>query len=166
MEQSEVRRQASVGAVVRHVPPVVLLVEPNSGIWSALRRRLEAVATVITCATFGQARRALLVEPYQEVLMTNLRLREYNGLHLVLLAAATKQTRSVVYDTAGDLGLAREAQRLGAFYEYGTRIADALPAYACATLPAWDRRDATLRDRRSLSRGGRRASDRRPPAPA
>jgi len=42
-------------------------------------------------------------------------LEEYNGLHLVLLAAADGVTRSVVHTDRPDPFLVREAQTIGAF---------------------------------------------------
>ena len=139
------------------MPPLVLLVEPNARTSAVLQRGLVPTADVIASSSFQQAR-AVLRERPPDLLVTNLRLGAYNGLHLVLIA--TPGTRSVVYSTGDfDRILALEAQRHGAFYEPGARVQAALPAYLNAVLPARDRRNVSMFDRRSLSRGGRRASD-------
>jgi DNA-binding NtrC family response regulator len=139
------------------MPPVVLLVEPDPATAVALERQLAPLADVVAASSFQQARLILREHP-PDLLVTNLRLAAYNGLHLVLIAGAG--TRSVVYSTAGlDRALAVEAQRQAAFYESGARLVTALPAYVNAHLPERDRRDVTLLDRRTASRGGRRAAD-------
>jgi hypothetical protein len=68
-------------------------------------------------------------------------------------------TRCVVYSDSDDLILAREAQRLGAFYERSSRLPVALPAFIKGALPERDRRDVQIVDRRLVSRGGRRTTD-------
>jgi DNA-binding NtrC family response regulator len=142
--------------------PLVLLVEPNSTTSVVLQRALAPLAHVVASSGFKHAR-DILRERTPDLLITNLRLAAYNGLHLVL--TASPETRSVVYSTAGlDPMLAVEAQRQAAFYESGTRLLAALPAYVRALLPTRDRRDVVVFDRRWLSRGGRRASDGSTPA--
>jgi len=138
----------------------VLLVDPNAGVLvTTIRRALATVAEVELCAGFRGARARLLTKQ-PDLLVTNLRLGEYNGLHLVVLVAP-KGTRCVVYAAQDDLVLAREVQRLGAFYERLSRLPFALPSYLTKTLPERDRRDVIVLDRRRLSfRGGRRSTDR------
>jgi CheY-like chemotaxis protein len=142
--------------------PLVLLVEPDPATSMLLQRGLVPAAEVVAAGSFEQARQVLR-ERQPDLLVTNLRLASYNGLHLVLVAAPA--TRSIVYSTAGlDPALALEAQRRAAFYESGARLAAALPAYVNAlrptlVLPTRDRRNVIVFDRRSVSRGGRRASD-------
>src|SRR5438067_1837767 len=105
------------------------------------------------------ARSQLLADP-PDLLVTNLRLGEYNGLHLVLLASAEQAiTRSVVHSNRPDPYLIREAQSLGAFFERTERLPQSLIGYLHFTLPEQDRREALRYDRRSLFRGGRRAAD-------
>lgn len=140
------------------MPCDVLLVDSNAGgILAMISHALEGVAEVEPCAEFQGARTRLLTNP-PDALVTNLRLQAYNGLHLVLLAAATS-TRCLVYAEPDDLILAREAQRLGAFYERSSRLPFALPAFIKATLPGRDRRDVDVLDRRFVFRSGRRATD-------
>jgi DNA-binding NarL/FixJ family response regulator len=116
---------------------------------------------VALCSDFSTARARLRAAP-PELLITALRLREYNGLNLVYLAAgAGLPTRSIVYTDADDAGMAREIRAAGAFYEVRPRLPKVLPRYIAAlTLPPQDRRDVGVYDRRRSGRsGGRRAVD-------
>lgn len=149
----------------------VLLVEPDP----ELRGTLEAVAVpfarVDACSSFASARTHLKTAEY-DLLVTALRLREYNGLHLVYLAnaassasaadaaSAGKRFHALVYDEKPDLNVAREVQRAGAFYEIAERIAVTLPSFLPANLPDADRRAPAMFDRRQSVRGGRRLWDR------
>src|SRR5712692_3927011 len=138
----------------------VLLVDSHANAVRALTEILEGFAHVEPCTDFRVAR-IRLRDTHPDVLITNLRLDAYNGLHLVHLAAIkVPRPRSIVYmDSPEDLFLARTAQEAGAFYESKGRLAHALPAYAHAELPDYDRRDPALFDRRRASRGGRRMAD-------
>ena len=93
----------------------MLIVDPNLPAATALARIVEpdtGIRTgpeVVLCSDFSTARSRLRAAP-PELLITALRLREYNGLNLVYLAAgAGLPTRSIVYtedercgDGAGD----------------------------------------------------------------
>src|ERR1700694_6031896 len=133
-----------------------LVVEPDADAQAAIRSAWSSVAHVQGCSDFRTARRQLFQHP-PDLLVTNVYLDEFNGLHLVHLAAtAALKTRSIVYASELDLGLAREAQAAGAFYERADRLSSALPSYARSILPPHDRRDPALMDRRLSSyRGGR-----------
>jgi DNA-binding NtrC family response regulator len=125
----------------------------------ALQQVLAFRASVDVCNDFARARAQLLARA-PDLLVTNSRLREYNGLQLVYLAASLElPMRAVVYGETDDLGAARDAQAAGAFYVPRQHIAAALPAYLSAELPSHDRRDVARLDRRQMSRGGRRATD-------
>ena len=92
--------------------------------------------------------------------ITNLRLDEYNGLHLVLLNhIANPPARCIVHTDRPDFVLLAEAQDLGAFFERTDRLAFALPAYLASNWPTADRRNPRTYDRRTIFRGGRRAAD-------
>jgi hypothetical protein len=137
----------------------VLLVEPDAVRRAHLRHAGRAVADIDGDADFLVARTHLISKPYNW-LLTNIRLGAYNGLHLVQLAGtARRPVRSLVYDDKRDVWLAREAQRVGAFYESAERVGRALPAYLRGALPPQDRRDPAEPDRRIASRGGRRCTD-------
>jgi hypothetical protein len=121
---------------------------------------------VTALAHFSTAR-SRLKERQPTLLVTALQLREYNGLHLVYVAAeAGLPTRCVVHTDAVDPLYAREVRAAGAFYETRARLPVALPAYVAALLPPRDRREMLPFDRRQISRGGRRAADRLPAAHA
>src|SRR5256885_988696 len=137
----------------------VLLVEPDLRVRSVLRDALRLLAEVDDCRDFPVARARLSAASY-DWLISNLRLESYNGLHLVhLVAFAGLPTRALVYGDPHDVWLAREAQRIGAFYESRDHLLRALPAIVLGKLPETDRRDPMAADRRSVFRGGRRAVD-------
>lgn len=138
----------------------VLLVDSDATAVRGLSEALKRFAHVERYTAFREARTGLR-DTHPDLLITNLRLGAYNGLHLVHLAAiAVPRTRSIVYmDSPEDLFLARAAQEAGAFYESKWRLPNALPAYAYGELPEHDRRSPELFDRRRLSRGGRRMAD-------
>ena len=152
----------TIGSFGRLRPPRlvrdVLIVEPDSETLTRLHRAIDESSTVVACRTFSDARAALRTHA-PRLLVTNLRLNEYNGLHLVLLTAPFG-TRSVVYiSKSADRGLASEIRRFGAFYETENNLLRSLHAYARGGLPDHDRRERPGSDRRVLPRGGRRAVD-------
>jgi hypothetical protein len=144
----------------------MLIVDPNLPAAAALARIVEPEAArhngpeIALCSDFSTARARLRASP-PELLITALRLREYNGLNLVYLAAgAGLPTRSIVYTEANDTGMAREVRAAGAFFEVRPRLPKVLPGYVAAILPPKDRRDVGVYDRRRSGRsGGRRAVD-------
>jgi hypothetical protein len=110
--------------------------------------------------SFETARRDVVAIPFA-LIVTNLRLAAFNGLHLVHLAAtAGLPTRAVVYTDEYDALIGREVQRAGAFYETRACLEMALPAYVRGALPPEDRRNPAIRERRLEYRGGRRSWDR------
>jgi DNA-binding NtrC family response regulator len=139
------------------VPKRILLVEPDAVRREAFSSILARVADVDAHTDFSSARHSLPLMPY-DLLVTQLRLGPYNGLHLVYLARRL-MIRSVVYAASTDVILAREAQLAGAFYERADHLAVALSHYVGHALPSVDRRNPGRPDRRSNSRGGRRVTD-------
>src|SRR5580700_10540193 len=108
----------------------VLVVEPDADAQAVLQNAWSSVAHVQGCADFRTARRQLFQRP-PDLLVTNVYLQEFNGLHLVHLAATGGlKTRSIVYASELDLGLAREVQAAGAFYERADRLMYILSSYA------------------------------------
>jgi PleD family two-component response regulator len=154
-EQVEVDRPLR-RSVPGPAPKRILVVDPNAGYLSDAQRVLQLLGDVEICSEFSVARTRLSNRP-PDLLITNLRLQEYNGLHLVHLAKP--QTRCIVYSTHEDPVLAREAQEAGAFYEQPMRLARALAGYVHGALPPYDRRSPSLVDRRRFPRGGRRSAD-------
>jgi CheY-like chemotaxis protein len=138
----------------------LLLVDPDPTMRAALAAAVDRSARVDACPSFQSARSRLDSTSY-DLLVTAVRLAEYNGLHLVHLAKhANPATDAIVYDEKVDPGFVAEVRRACAFFEPAHKVAVTLPAYIGALLPAADRRSATLSDRRLLPRGGRRLWDR------
>jgi hypothetical protein len=138
--------------------PRVLLVEPSTLVANDLLSAGRAFATMDRYETF-EAARAALDKPFN-FLITNLRLSDFNGLHLVhLVSGSLRPPRSIVYTEVRDAALAREVQRAGAFYETAECLAVAMGAYLRGSLPPSDRRNPARPDRRGAFRGGRRCWD-------
>jgi len=147
----------------RLVVAMVLLVETDDDVARRLLASLDSVHEVRRCATFEEARQLLQPSP-PDLLVTNLRLREYNGLHLVYLAGiGNTTTRAVVYTTTLDAVLARDVQHAGAFYDTADCLEVGLRAYLGTTLPPSDRRDPRRRMRLDKP-VGRRLTDLASPA--
>jgi DNA-binding NtrC family response regulator len=139
---------------------MVLLVEPDDQIASQLLASLNGVDDVHRCLGFNEAREWVRITP-TDLLVSNLRLREFNGLQLVYCASiATTRTPTIVYTTTFDLAFAREVQRAGAFYDTADCLAISLRTYLAAPLPPRDRRDP--RRREECSQGTRRRVTDRP----
>jgi PleD family two-component response regulator len=98
----------------------VLVVEPNVRRRLTLQRVLSPIADVTACGDFQTARGHILATP-PDLLITNLRLQAYNGLHLMALAGAS--TRAIVSMDPPDVVLARSARAAGAFVETPQRLA-------------------------------------------
>ena len=93
----------------------VLVVVTDSAKRAALTRALRfAGYTVSGAATFPTARNRLLAHP-PDVLISDIRLRAYNGLHLVVRKPKAVKG-AIVMDTQRDPVLAEDALRLGAVY--------------------------------------------------
>lgn len=113
---------------------------------------------VLPLSDFVAARHELYVRR-PEVLVANVRLGAFNGIHLVYLAKINKpDTRAMIYGDDDRL-LAGEVQSAGAFWVKTSLVPFALGAFLHASLPARDRRDFNVNDRRQLFRGGRRTTD-------
>ena len=139
--------------------PLVMLVDPDPVVLRRLEEALQGVATTVSFDEFSAARKRIVDLPVQ-LLVTNLRLQEFNGLHLVYVARTlSDRVPCVVYDREYELGLARMARQTGAFYERFERLPATLVSYVLMELPAADRRDPARTDRRQQQRGGRRAAD-------
>jgi DNA-binding NtrC family response regulator len=136
----------------------ILLVEPDSILRALLAKRLPA--QIDQHARFETAR-PRLDRVHYDLIVANLRLGAYNGLQLVHLARLSgAATHAVVYDERLSVALVREVQQAGALFEVTHRLPITLPAYVGAALPASDRRNPIVPDRRVVRRGGRRRWDR------
>jgi DNA-binding NtrC family response regulator len=122
----------------------VLVVEPEGTLRAKLREAGRLFAHIDAYPSATVARTHLLGRSY-DWLITNIRLEAYNGLHLAYLAtSASLPVRILIYGENADLALAREAQRLGAFFETKDCVHQTLGAYLVGTLPPRDRRDPEL----------------------
>lgn len=142
-------------------PLRVLIVEPDTSMLLRLLQTLgpvlrTSVAAADTSSCFLEARKRVFQYKYDRI-VANLRLRDYNGLHLVYLADTT--TRSIIYTAQRDIALAREVHASGACYEWYDRLRYSLRSYVVNRLPPRDRRSSMCETRREVFRGGRRASD-------
>jgi hypothetical protein len=112
----------------------VLIVEPDIERSEQLREAIAAISIPTVCHDFIGARRILLATP-PDLLVTNIFLGAYNGLHLVHLVAANHfPTKVVVYSSRHDAVLVAEARAAGAFVEDFSGLADVLPSYVSSTL--------------------------------
>src|SRR5262245_66286731 len=128
------------GMARRHV----LAVDSHRKWLDALRERWSHLAAIEVCTEFSAARARLFDVPPPDLLVTNLRLGPFNGLHLVFLAqSANLPTVCLTYGAQTnqtDVALAREAQLAGAFYEASLKLQQALQAYIVGELLDSDRR--------------------------
>ncbi len=139
--------------------PTVLIVEPDAFLSRRLREACGPLAHVTTCADFPSGRERLVVDQ-PDFLVTNLRLNEYNGLHLLFLAQTEEPaTHCILHTSRPDFSLVTEAQRLGAVFEWTERLPYAMHQYLRNPWPEIDRRSPQRVDRRQSFRGGRRAPD-------
>jgi DNA-binding response OmpR family regulator len=151
----------------------VLIVEPYESFASQLAViSRDAGWEPTLCQTFETARRQLEQEP-PDLLVTNVRLELFNGIQLCyLVKRADPKTPVVVYASEKDQALSADVQQANGFFERQAFIPHSLQAFLVAIaksrpewghpvtpLPEQDRRNPLVLDRRSVFRGGRRATD-------
>jgi DNA-binding response OmpR family regulator len=97
--------------------PRLLLVEDHPALRIGLTTALERAGLhVVACSTFEEARFRLLAEDF-DILVSDIRLGNFNGLQLADLARGKSPTgRIVVFSGFDDPVLRQEAVRLGATY--------------------------------------------------
>jgi DNA-binding NtrC family response regulator len=142
-----------------HQPQLALLADIDPIFLSELAPIVTASGLrVIPLSDFAAARHELYSHR-PDVLVANVRLGAFNGIHLAYLAKINNpKTRVMIYGH-DDRILAGDAQSAGAFYERRDFVRYGLASFLRAALPARDRRDASVSDRRQLFRGGRRTTD-------
>ena len=141
----------------------MLLVEPERRLRLALAAAAAHLADVENADSFTAAR-ARLAGACFDLVVANLRLGPYNGVHLAYeMRLAGAPAHVLVHTGPRDVSAARDIHRAGALYERTERLVVTLPSYLRpAALPKFDRRDPARYDRRRFERGGRRAWDKRP----
>lgn len=140
-------------------PSSALIVDPDPVFVSQLAPIITSSGyRCIPVTEFAAARLELYVRS-PGVLIANVRLGAFNGIHLAYLAKINRpDTRVMVYGENDHL-LAGEIQTAGAFYERIEFVPYALTGFLMGTLPVRDRRDVIVGDRRHIFRGGRRNTD-------
>ena len=106
----------------------VLLVDCDVRVGTQVQRECEAISDVHIVTSFHAARR-LVLQRVPDVLVTNLRLAEFSGLHLVYLASTDAEStiRCLVFSDYFDFRLVQEAQAAGAMYEPHRRCRSRFP---------------------------------------
>ena len=134
--------------------------EPDAVQVFHLARLIEAAGFRSLSATGFVPARRVIYDEHPEIVVTNLRLGAFNGIHLAYLAKIQNAaTRVMVYAREYDRLLAAEALAAGAFYERLEFVPSAIVNFLRAALPDRDRRDPGSLGRRAVFRGGRRATD-------
>ena len=135
------------------IPHRILIVEDHEATRQGLRALLtNAGYEVVSASTFAEGRRSL-AEQTPDLLISDVRLGEYNGLQLI--AAAPLGVPSIIVTGFPDLVLEAEALKLGAHYLTKPIVADALLRLIEETI-------VSARKRRS--RGSTRRWERKPAA--
>jgi DNA-binding NtrC family response regulator len=99
------------------VPRTALVIEPLLADQVLTVATLSSAGFQVTVADNFHVARALLEECPPTVLLTELRLNEYNGLHLVLRGKASYSSMAAVVTSAWiDLALQAEAESMGATF--------------------------------------------------
>jgi DNA-binding NtrC family response regulator len=140
--------------------PAALIVDVDPVQLSTIAAIVEAIGhPFVSTSSFAEARRHLRERAFG-VVVTNVRLGAFNGIHLAYLSRiAHSDARIFVYAHEHDRMLAAETQAAGAFYSRQQYVTFSLPAFLRASLPERDRRDIDGADRRTTFRGGRRITD-------
>lgn len=140
--------------------PLVFIVDPDLDCVSRLAAIAEASGwSVAAESTFDNARSAIC-ERAPSVVITNMRLGAFNGIHLAYITKqANPNATVVVYSDTEDPVLAREVRSANAVYEQLARLLHSLPLHLGAEPPPQNRRRLATSDRRRRSRGGRRTTD-------
>jgi len=108
----------------------VLVVIAEAPLLSSVAEALGAQGfNVLTADTFGDGRR-LLVDWQPEVLVTTVRLKAHNGLHLAIVSGAFSVLTKTLVIGYGDPVLEAEARQAGALYLVDPELDDVLAAVA------------------------------------
>lgn len=106
----------------------VLVVTTDGSLGNELAHSFGPIP-VDVCPDFRSARAKLASGSY-DLIVTELRLGEFNGLHLAYIAKHDQpQARIVVFAAPFDAALATETVAAGAFYEHTHRIVAAARGY-------------------------------------
>jgi ActR/RegA family two-component response regulator len=154
--------------------PMALVIEPAVPHLLAILGALSSTGFDVTVAETYEEARTVLTTHTPLLLVTGLKLREYNGLHLVLRARAIRADMAavVVSDTA-DPVLMGEAEKLGATFVVMPTTHEEMVAAICRTVlrppgssaepirPPFERRRTPGREGCSLPEEERKVQERR-----
>lgn len=103
--------------------PVALIVHPDGGARATIRRSLRSAGfQAVAVDTFDAARHLLELEPV-DVLVTEARLGDFHGLHLVLLArSGNPAVFAAVLTAERDDVLERDVERAGGVLLVGDHV--------------------------------------------
>jgi CheY-like chemotaxis protein len=115
-------------ADTREPPRTALAVESDTAQLAAIAEALRALDyTVVAVSTFDEARKQLLAISDLSLLVADIRLGQFNGLHLAFRARAHyPNVKLVITDHAFDTTLESETRRLGGAYLARPFTAEAL----------------------------------------
>ena len=100
----------------------VLVVDSDQSWLQAITDELGSDFEVESCSTFAEGRAALLAGR-PDLLIANIRLNRYNGIYFGhLIRSLGLSTHCILYGLPSDVGLAREAQAAGAWFEPSTSL--------------------------------------------
>jgi DNA-binding NtrC family response regulator len=118
----------------QHTGPTALVVEPSLAEALSLHSTLSELGFQVSISdSFSDAKARL--RPSIALLVTELRLHEYNGLHLVFRAKSVRREMAAIIRTAiSDPLLQLEAERMGATFVLKTASAADFRAAVCRTL--------------------------------
>ena len=118
----------------QHTGPTALVVEPSLAEALSLHSVLSELSFQVTVSdNFNDAKARL--GPSITLLVTELRLNEYNGLHLVFRAKSVRrQMAAIIRTQISDPLLQLEAERMGATFVLKTAGAAEFRAAVCRTL--------------------------------
>jgi DNA-binding NarL/FixJ family response regulator len=116
--------------------PRILVVEPSPARQRQLADAIGSTGTVETVADFATARTRLVTNS-PDFLVANLRLGEYNGLHLVYTAASAHiPVRAFIYTETQEPGFAADVEASGASYETFRSVRTTIAAHLMSDLQA------------------------------
>jgi two-component system, NtrC family, response regulator AtoC len=122
----------------------VLIVQPDELARQDMTNALAAVGFIVTEASSFEAAKRVLDRAAIDVLLTELRLGKYNGLHLVIRAQSVRaDVVAVIISPTADRVLQREADALGATFVLGPPNVNELRAAVLRTVHR-DRRSTEL----------------------
>jgi len=140
---------------------LVLIVSPNADARAQRVEWLQAEGFLTDAVATFEEGREWLANTHPDVLVTDVRLDGYNGLHLAIVGLRGRFTRAAVAIGAADMALAKEAKYHGAGFLSEPFTREALVDCVREHLGVHPRRAPAERRKKRTSRGMRLISSRR-----